>query len=58
MAKNRKDRVLSFDDITHYRTLCTALAETKRRMAEVDDMIEAHGGWPATFQAVEVYPKL
>ena len=44
--KDRKDRVLSFNDITHYRTLCAALAETPDIMARIDATIAAHGGWP------------
>ena len=44
--KDRKDRVLAFDDITHYRRLCAALAETPRIMARIDDQIESHGDWP------------
>ena len=46
--KDRKDRVLSFDDITHYRTLCAALAETPDLMARIDEIIATHGGWPLT----------
>ncbi len=44
--KDRKGRVLSFDDITHYRRICAALAETPCIMARIDREIEARGGWP------------
>ena len=48
--KDRKDRVLSFNDITHYRTLCAALAETPDVMARIDETIATHGDWPITRQ--------
>ena len=44
--KDRKGRLLSFDDIAHYRRICAALAETPRIMARIDQAIDAHGGWP------------
>ena len=44
--KDRKDRTLSFEDITHYRRICAVLDETPRLMARVDEIIESHGGWP------------
>ena len=46
--KNRKGRILSFHDITHYRTLCAALAETPGVMTSVDATIAIHSGWPLT----------
>ena len=46
--KDRKDRVLLFDDITHYRSMCAALAETPAIMARIDETIAVHGGWPLT----------
>ncbi len=46
--KDRKGRVLSFDDIAHYRRVCAALAETPRIMARIDEAIDACGGWPLT----------
>ena len=39
------------DDIAHYQKIVAALAETGRVMAEIDEIIEAHGGWPTAFQA-------
>ena len=46
--KDRKGRVLDFDDIQTYQRICAALAETPRIMQEIDDTIEAHGEWPIT----------
>jgi hypothetical protein len=42
-------RVLTDDDILHYRRMVTALTETRRIMAEIDKVIETHGGWPGAF---------
>ncbi len=44
--KDRKGRVLSFDDIARYRRICAALAETPRIMTRIDREIDARGGWP------------
>jgi len=44
--KDRKGRLLSYDDVTHYQRICAALGETIRLMAEIDRTIDAHGGWP------------
>ncbi len=44
--KDRQRRVLSLDDIVHYRRVCAILAETPRLMARIDETIESHGGWP------------
>ena len=44
--KDRKHRILSFNDIAHYRRICAALAETLSTMRQVDQTIETHGGWP------------
>ena len=54
--KDRKARTLSEDDVAHYRKIIAALTETKELMAEIDDTIEAHGGWPAAFQADKAEP--
>ena len=48
--KDRKGRVLSDDDIDHYRKIVAALAATGHLMEEVDELIEQHGGWPGAFQ--------
>ncbi|MEI6046339.1 MAG: type ISP restriction/modification enzyme [Chloroflexota bacterium] len=44
--KDRKGRKLNFDDLKHYQRVVAALAQTSRLMAEVDSIIEEHGGWP------------
>ncbi len=44
--KDRKGRLLSFDDVARYRRICAALAETPRIMARIDQAIDARGGWP------------
>lgn len=44
--KDRKGRQLTYDDLTHYQRVVAALAETVRLMQQIDDLINAHGGWP------------
>ncbi|RAQ94203.1 type ISP restriction/modification enzyme [Thermogemmatispora tikiterensis] len=44
--KDRKGRVLTFQDIVQYQQIVAALAETIQLMEQIDDVIEAHGGWP------------
>jgi hypothetical protein len=48
--KDRKGRTLSAEDIAHYQRVVVALNETIRLMAEIDAVIEAHGGWPGAFK--------
>ena len=49
-GKNPTDgRILTDDDILHYRRTVTALTETRRVMAEIDRVIDDHGGWPDAF---------
>ncbi|MCY3869363.1 MAG: N-6 DNA methylase [Gemmatimonadetes bacterium] len=43
---DRKGLFLSFDDISHYRRLSAALAETHQIMTCIDEAINAQGGWP------------
>lgn len=43
-------RVLTDEDILHYRRVVVALTETRHLMAEIDAVIEKHGGWPGAFQ--------
>ena len=47
--KDRKGRKLSDEDIAHYQKIVVALNETIRIMAEIDEVIEEHGGWPDAF---------
>lgn len=44
--KDRKGRKLTFDDLAHYQRIVAALAATIRLMAEIDAVIDEHGGWP------------
>lgn len=44
--KDRKGRKLTYDDLTHYQHVVSALAETTHLMAEIDDVIDNNGGWP------------
>ncbi len=49
--KDRKGRSLSTEDISHYQKVVVALSETILLMAEIDEVIEKHGGWPDAFQS-------
>jgi predicted helicase len=44
--KDRKGRKLTYDDTQHYQKVVVALSETVRLMAEIDEVIGEHGGWP------------
>jgi len=55
--KDRKGRKLSKSDIEHYQKIVVALNETIRLMAEIDKVIEAHGGWPGAFVNPETASK-
>jgi hypothetical protein len=41
--KDRKGRILSYDELTHYQKIIVALKETIRLMGEIDTLIP---GWP------------
>jgi predicted helicase len=47
--KDRKGRTLSKEDLNHYQKIIVALSETIQIMAEIDKVIDAHGGWPGAF---------
>ena len=49
--KDRKGHTLSKNDIIHYQKIVVALSETIRLMKEIDQVIEANGGWPDAFQS-------
>ena len=53
----RPGRVLTDEDIDHYQKIVVALNETIRIMAEIDEVIEAHGGWPDAFVTSDVGAK-
>ena len=42
-------RILSEEDILHYRRITIAIRETIALMKQVDDTINKHGGWPDAF---------
>lgn len=44
--KDRLGRVLSVHDLICYQKIIVAIQETRRIMAEIDALIQAHGGWP------------
>jgi predicted helicase len=44
--KDRRGRLLTYDDITHYQNVVAALARTLTIQAELDTAIGAAGGWP------------
>jgi predicted helicase len=44
--KDRRGRMLGFQEQSEYQRLIWALLETRRLMAEIDARIAAHGGWP------------
>lgn len=44
--KDRNGRKLTTEDITHYHKIVVALAETIKCMAQIDETINAHTGWP------------
>jgi predicted helicase len=48
--KDRKGRTLTDEDIAHYHKIVVTLTETIRLMAEIDEVIGQHGGWPGAFQ--------
>ena len=52
--KDRKGRTLSDEDVAHYQKIVVALNQTIGIMAEIDEVIEAHGGWLGAFQAGSV----
>lgn len=43
---DRKSRILTFDEIQHYRRICSALDKTVKTMEDIDDTIAEYGGWP------------
>ena len=44
--KDRRQRELSYEDISHYEKIVVALGETIRLMKQIDEGIGTHGGWP------------
>ena len=48
--KDRKGRTLSEEDILHYQKIIVALNKTIHTMSRIDEVIDAHGGWPDAFK--------
>ena len=44
--RGQSGRTLTAEDIAHYQRIVVALKETIRLMEEIDEVIEAYGGWP------------
>ncbi len=47
--RRKAGRSLSDDDIAHWRRVYAALEATQALMRQVDEAIDAHGGWPGAF---------
>ena len=47
--RRKAGRSLSQDDITHWLRVYAALQATQKLMFQVDEAIEANGGWPGAF---------
>ncbi len=45
-------RVLTPEDLLHYRRMITAMDATIDIMAQIDTVIDQHGGWPAAFRGM------
>lgn len=45
-------RVLTDDDILHYRRMIVALTRTAELMPQVDAVVDKHGGWPGAFRGM------
>ena len=46
--KDRRGRMLSYEDIRHYQHIVAVLTETISLMERIDEAIEDYGGWPIT----------
>ena len=45
-------RVLTTEDILHYRRMIVAMDKTIDVMAKIDTLIDEHGGWPDAFRGM------
>jgi predicted helicase len=50
--KKSPGRVLTAEDQLHYRRMIVAMDKTIDLMAEIDRVIEKHGGWPDAFKTM------
>jgi hypothetical protein len=46
----RPGHILGDGDVEHYQKIIVAPSETIRIMGEIDEVIEAYGGWPGAFE--------
>ena len=44
--RKKAGRKLSQEDIEHYHRIVVAINETIKIMKQIDEVIDAHGGWP------------
>jgi len=44
--RKKAGRKLSAEDIEHYHKIVVAISETIKIMKQIDEVIDAHGGWP------------
>ena len=49
--RKKAGRKLSQEDIVHYHKIVVAINETIKIMKQIDETIDAHGGWPGAFTA-------
>lgn len=54
--KDRRGRTLSAEEVSHYCKIVIALRETIRITREIDDVIDAYGGWPGAFATESTVP--
>lgn len=55
--KPHPGRILTADDQLHYRRMIVAMDKTIDLMAEIDEVIDKHGGWPDAFRGMTDEPK-
>ena len=46
VSRKKAKRQLSAEDIDHYHKIVVAINETIKIMKQIDETIDAHGGWP------------
>jgi Type ISP C-terminal specificity domain len=54
--KSSNGRILTDEDVLHYRRMIIAMGETVDLMAEIDAVIESNGGWPNAFRGTVADP--
>ncbi|MBO9177008.1 N-6 DNA methylase [Rhizobium sp. 16-488-2a] len=50
--KANSGRILTEEDILHYRRIIIALTRTAELMPKIDAIIDEHGGWPTAFSGM------